>query len=185
MRELADQRDDLAVVGRLQELVRRRLVQLELDVVQERLQLLALSLERPVTAGQLETGDLDDDGHAYTARAAVSASTCSRTSWTRRIVAPRSQAAPAAPTLAATEPVVASGSPSSFPSELFREIPTTTGRPSAVSSPRRRISSKLCSTVLPKPMPGSRHTRSSAIPAATATPNRSSRKAATSETTSS
>ena len=49
---------------------------------------------------------------------------------------------------------VASGSPSIRPSELLREKPTSTGRPSASSSSSRRSSSKLCSTVLPKPMPG-------------------------------
>ena len=42
------------------------------------------------------------------------------------------------------------------PSELLREKPTRTGRPSDVRTSSRRTSSKFCSTVLPKPMPGSR-----------------------------
>ena len=42
------------------------------------------------------------------------------------------------------------------PSELLREKPIRTGRPSAASSPSRRTSSKLCAAVLPKPIPGSR-----------------------------
>src|SRR3954463_13895599 len=78
--------------------------------------------------------------------------------------------------LAATEAVVACGSPGRFPSELLREKPITTGRPSAVSSSSRRTSSKLCSTVLPKPIPGSRQIRSSGMPAETATPSRRSRR---------
>jgi hypothetical protein len=43
-----------------------------------------------VAAGNLQTFDLDDRAHPRAAAAAVSASTCSLTSWTRRIVAPRS-----------------------------------------------------------------------------------------------
>ena len=38
--------------------------------------------------------------------------------------------------------------------KLLREVPITSGRPSSRSSPRRRSSSRLCSAVLPKPMPG-------------------------------
>ena len=45
----------------------------------------------------------------------------------------------------------------------FREAPTTTGRPIATISSRRRSSSRLCSRVLPKPIPGSSQIRSSAI----------------------
>src|SRR5207237_211532 len=81
-------------------------------------------------------------------------------------------------------PVVEFGSPRSFPSELLREEPTSTGRPSAAISSSRRTSSKFCSTVLPNPIPGSRQIRSSAIPASTAKRRRSSRNAATSATTS-
>ncbi len=54
------------------------------------------------------------------------------------------------------EPVVASGSPRTRPSELLRERPTSTGRPSASSTSSLRTSSKFCSSVLPKPIPGSR-----------------------------
>ena len=61
--------------------------------------------------------------HATTARATASASTCSRTSCTRRIVAPRSYAATAAARLAESGPVVASGSPSTRPSDRLREKP--------------------------------------------------------------
>ncbi len=47
-----------------------------------------------------------------------------------------------------------SASPSTFPSVLFRDTPTSTGRPSARSSSSRRSSSRFWSGVLPKPMPG-------------------------------
>ena len=59
-----------------------------------------------------------------------------------------------------------SGLPVSFPRKLLRDVPTTTGRPSATISSSRRRSSRLWSSVLPKPMPGSSQTRSSATPAA-------------------
>ena len=67
------------------------------------------------------------------------------------------------------------------PSELLRESPTSTGRPSATRTSSRRTSSKFCAAVLPKPIPGSRQIRSSGIPAATANASRSSRNAATSD----
>ena len=85
-----DERDHLAVVDGLLELVLGRLGQLELDVVEERLLLLALLRLGAVAAADLEPAQLHDDGHPSAAAAAVRASTCSRTSWTRRIVAPRS-----------------------------------------------------------------------------------------------
>ena len=56
-----------------------------------------------MAAVQLDARQLDD--HA-TAPAAVNASTCSRTSWTRKMDAPRSYAATAAPSEAASVPVV-------------------------------------------------------------------------------
>ena len=75
--------------------------------------------------------------------------------------------------------------PVSLPRKLLRQVPITTGRPIAAISSSRRSSSRLCSTVLPNPIPGSSHTRSSGTPSATAKASRSSRKALTSETTSS
>ena len=51
---------------------------------------------------------------------------------------------------------------------LFRESPTSTGRPSASRTSSRRTSSRLWATVLPKPIPGSRQIRASATPASTA-----------------
>ena len=82
-------------------------------------------------------------------------------------------------------PVVASASPSSRPSVRLREKPITTGLPSPTRTSRRRTSSKLCCAVLPKPIPGSRQIRSSGSRRRPRKRSRSSRNAATSETTSS
>src|SRR3954447_15968515 len=54
------------------------------------------------------------------------------------------------------------------PMKLLRDVPTTTGRPIATISSRRRSSSRLCSTVFPKPIPGSSWMRSSSTPSAIA-----------------
>src|SRR5581483_4771302 len=185
-RGVADAADELPVVDRLLDPVGlgvRR--QLELEVEHEPLSAAPLLLADAVMTDELEARELDRRHVPTTARATASASTVSRTSWTRRIVAPRSYALTAAARLAESGPVVAVASPAIRPSELLREKPITTGRPSARRTSSRRTSSKFWSTVLPKPMPGSRQTRPSGIPAATATPSRSSRKAATSPATSS
>ena len=52
--------------------------------------------------------------------------------------------------------------------KLLREGPTSTGRSSAASSPRRRRASRLCAASFEKPRPGSTIVRSRAIPAASA-----------------
>src|SRR5579884_377904 len=75
--------------------------------------------------------------------------------------------------------------PVSSPRNLFREVPTRTGGPSSTSSCSRPSSSRLCSMVLPKPIPGSMRIRSAAMPLATANSRRRVRYALTSATTSS
>src|SRR4029078_13331040 len=77
-----------AVVGRREELVCDGLGDLERDVDVEGLTLPAFLLARAVMPEQLDPVYLDD--HSAPAAATVSASTCARTSCTRRIVAPRS-----------------------------------------------------------------------------------------------
>ena len=62
-------------------------------------------------------------------------------------------------------------------SVLLRERPTSTGRPIRQIRSSPRTSSRFWSGVLPKPIPGSRQTCSSGIPAATAAASRSSRNA--------
>src|SRR5436190_2078520 len=92
-----------------------------------------------------------------------------------------SSSATAAATLAPSR----SSDPVSFRRELFREKPTSTGLPRASRTSSRRTSWRFCATVLPKPMPGSRQTRASGMPCATANASRPSRKDATSAATSS
>src|SRR4029453_17915711 len=170
-----------AIVDRRADRVLGRLRDLERYVEQKGLAVPPLGFAPAVAADDLQPVDLDD--HAM-ALATVSASTCSFTSCTRRMVAPRSYAATAAAIEAERGPLRATGSPSTRPSELFREKPTSTGRPSLRSTSRRETSSKFCSTVLPKPIPGSRQIPPLSTPAATAKPSPTSRNAATSGATS-
>ena len=51
-------------------------------------------------------------------------------------------------------------SPSTLPMKPFREWPTNSGQPSSWNRQQFAISVRLCSCVLPKPMPGSRQMRS-------------------------
>ena len=107
---LADRSGYLRVVDRPSEIViRAALADLELDVEPERLAGELLLLVDAVVSEHLEPFQLDD--HPATARAAARASTWSRTSCARRIVAPRSYAETAAPTDAAVEPVALRGRP--------------------------------------------------------------------------
>src|SRR5947207_2916358 len=125
--------DDVAIVGRFLDPVRPDAVaHVEPHVVEEALTVAPLLLEHAVVAAELEPVQLDRGAHS--AAATASASTCSRTSWTRRIEAPRSYASTAADTDAAVELVFASASPRSRPRVLLRETPTSTGRPSAAIS---------------------------------------------------
>src|SRR5213076_2255527 len=173
----------------------------EAQVEDEPLADLALGGRHAVVGEQLQAGDLDgDDGlralvvlvvallvevvgvvchrAGTVAAATVSASTVGATSWTRKTEAPRSYVSTFVATVPATRSLACS-TPVSRPRNDLREVPMTTGRPSATSSPRRRSSSRLCSTVLPNPMPGSRRIRSSAMPSLVAKVRRSWRNAFT------
>src|SRR5438093_1617652 len=88
--DLSHELDDLAVVDGLLQAVGWRLGQFELEVEEERLVALVLLGHGAVATAHLEAGQLAEHDHPRAAAAAVSASTWSRTSWTRRIVAPRS-----------------------------------------------------------------------------------------------
>src|SRR5262249_57404782 len=124
---------------------RPALPHVQLDVEEEVLAAPPLLLVHAVPAQQAQIANLDRD-HAI-APATVSASTCGLTSWTRRIVAPRSNAATAAATLAPSR----SSDPVIRRRELLREKPTSTGRPTATRTSRRRTRSRVCATVLPTP----------------------------------
>src|SRR5206468_12409165 len=90
-RSLADREHDVThtpvIDGRLDRVL-PRLRYLECDVDEERLTVAPLLSVDAVAPEELESVNLDD--HPATAAATVRASTCSRTSCTRRIVAPRS-----------------------------------------------------------------------------------------------
>ena len=76
--------------------------------------------------------------------------------------------------------------PSTDPMNALRDVPTSTGTSTrSTSSERRARSARLCSAVLPNPMPGSAQSASGAMPAARAASRRSTRKSPTSVTTSS
>ena len=90
----------------------------------------------------------------------MSASATAATSWTRKTRAPRSSAITHVATVPCTRPVTSR--PVSVPMNDLREVPITSGRPRSVSSSSRASSSRLCSSVLPKPIPGSSWIRSSA-----------------------
>ena len=85
--DLLDPGGHLAVVDRGLDPVDSRLGQIELDVEEKRLLVALLLVEHAVAAEDLQPMELENQSIAL---AAVSASTVSRTSWTRRIVAPRS-----------------------------------------------------------------------------------------------
>lgn len=91
VRDLAHAGGDLAVVDRVLEAVgRRRDARLQREVEEETLAFSALSLVDTVMAVEFEALQLDCQAQLATAWAAARASACSRTSCTRRMVAPRS-----------------------------------------------------------------------------------------------
>ena len=94
VRDGADAGDDLPVIDRVGEIVGARadVVGDEIEVEEEALPALALLVESAVMAEELEAVDLDYDvarsATPSTAWTALSASTCGRTSWTRKSDAP-------------------------------------------------------------------------------------------------
>ena len=180
--DLPDAGDDLAVVDRVLDPVAARsllVLEVELDVDEEALAVAPLLLEDAVEAVQDDAVELDR--HATLPRsiaaAAASASTCARD-----VVGAEEGGAAierrdrgADRRRGACRPC-ADGSPSTRASVLLRESPTSTGGPIRQIRSSPRISARFWSGVLPNPIPGSRQTCSSGIPAATATASRSSRK---------
>src|ERR1039458_4643754 len=208
---LRDQRDELADLTVIDGVLDPiglggvGLADVDADVEQQPLSDLALGRADADVGVQGEPRDLDrDDGlHAgvevelvvgvqfvvglvvhrsLTVAAATSSASCTApTSCTRNTLAPRSSAI----TFVAIVPARRSRSPTSAPRNDLREVPIRIGCPSTASSPRRSSSSRLCATVLPKPIPGSTTIRSRSIPAARATATRAARNSRTSPTTSS
>src|SRR5581483_2506914 len=106
--------------------------------------------------------------------------TTGATSWTRTIAAPCVIAHTAVASVGSRRSSTAAP-PVRSPRNPFRLVPTKSGSPMAVKRRRCRRSERLCSRVLPKPIPGSIHT--SPTPAARAAAARSASTPATSATT--
>src|ERR1700722_4445185 len=143
---------------------------------------LGLVLHHAVIGVQRQPADEDGIAHRARLMAAATASACAvgATSWTRTMAAPFSTAR----RCAASEPPSRSmGSDGTMESmKRLREAPTRSGRPKPRQASSRAIQIRLCSGVLPKPMPGSSTIRSSAMPARAAMASERSKKAVTSAT---
>ncbi len=134
--DLADARNNPPVVDGFVDRVGASgllMLQVELHIDEESLPVTTLLLENAVVAVQEDPVKLDrhSSAPASIAAAIVSASTWAATSCTRNSVAPRSNAATAAPIDAASLPTRPSGSPRMRASVLLRETPTRTGGPMA------------------------------------------------------
>src|SRR5207237_7692744 len=166
------QRQVVLEAGRLQ-------VHPELDVDLEALGLDLLARLHAVAGleGQLGEDDaigrgrvdhLDVPGHVprTIASAIRAARTFASTSWTRTTSTPAAIARAVVASVAASR--WSAGRSRTFPRVDFREVPSTTGRPSVRSIGSSRRSSRLCSGVFPNPKPGSTRRDSQAHPAARA-----------------
>src|SRR5450755_4414425 len=164
--------DHLAIVdGRIQPVAlhRIRCVDLEVEIEREALAEPRLLVGDAVFCEQHEARNFDRSLHQdapLIAAAIFNACACAATSWTRIIETPAS-----APMIFAAI-VAGSRSPgplgTSLPMKDLRETPRRMGNPSpTISSIRARIA-RFCSSVFPKPMPGSSTMRFWRMPAAAA-----------------
>src|SRR5262245_6999601 len=160
--------DDLVVAHGVGELVgtrRRAQVHVKHEIELERLADRALVLHDAMISMHGKAGDEYGIGHRalLIATATRSACTVSATSWVRMIAAPPNPAR----TWAAIEPpsLWSGGVGETLSMKRLRETPTRSVSPNDLNSPMRAIAVRLCSAVLPKPMPGSSTIFSRAIPA--------------------
>src|SRR5439155_6325057 len=119
---------------------------------------------------------------ARIASAILSACSVWATSWVRIMRAPARTARQAQANAAGSRS--ATSAPSSFPINDFRETPRSTGRLRFVNRSSPPSNCKLCSRVLPKPIPGSNTTWTASTPARFKRARRSTKKSPTSRTTS-
>src|SRR5208283_1661497 len=119
---------------------------------------------------------------ASTASVIRTAWTVSATSWVRIICTPDSTASTAHARDAGSR--AARSVPSNFPMNDLRETPSSNGRCNVVKLRRAASNCKLCSGVLPKPMPTSNATWSAATPQAFNLSSRPPKNSPTSRTTS-
>src|SRR5215467_2143166 len=160
--------DDLVVAHGMRELVgarRRGQIDVEHEVELEGLPDLGLVLHHAVIGMQRKPGDEDGIGHRALPMAAATRSACtvSATSWVRMIAAPPATAS----RWAAIDPPSrwSGGAGDTVSMKRLREAPTRSGSPNDLSSGRRAMAVRLCSGVLPKPMPGSSTMFCRAMPA--------------------
>src|SRR6516164_282823 len=163
--------DDLVVAHRVRELVgARRLAQIDVEhnVEPESLPDRALVLHHAVIGVHGKAGHEYGIGHRALRIAPTTRSACtvSATSWVRMIAAPPKTAR----TWAAIDPPSrwSGGAGETLSMKRLREAPTRRGCPNDLRSPMRAMAVRLCSAVLPKPMPGSSTMLCRAIPACVA-----------------
>src|SRR5439155_7702889 len=119
---------------------------------------------------------------ARTASLILNACKVSATSWVRIIRTPASAARHAQASAAGRRSLTPG--PSNFPMNDLRETPRSTGRFKFVKHSSPPSNCKLCSNVLPNPIPGSNTTWTAFIPARFKRSSRSAKKSRTSRTTS-
>src|SRR5262249_53116048 len=150
--------DHLIVAHGVRELVgarRRGEGDVEHEIKPERLPEIGFVLHHAVIGVQRKPGDEHGIGHRAPRMAASTRNACrvSATSWVRMMAAPLATASRGA---AIDQPRCRSGGEGETLSmKRLREAPTSSGNPKDLSSPSRAIAVRLCSGVLPKPMPGS------------------------------
>src|SRR6185312_16223363 len=145
-----------------------RQVRIQFEVDHEALADLGLVLHHAVAGMDHDAGDEDRIRHCLSSMAAATRSACtvSATSWVRMIRAPRWAARRCA---AIDPPRRCCGSDGETEAmKTFREAPTRSGRPNTLSSESCASTIRLCSCVLPKPMPGSSTMFSLMMPARSA-----------------
>src|SRR5580700_5121184 len=157
-------------------------VDIEHQIELEGLPDLGLMLHHAMIGVQRQPADEDGVAHRARLMAAATASACTvgATSWTRMMAAPFSTAKRCA---ASEPPSRSAGSDGTMEwMKRLREAPTRSGRPKPRQASSRAMQVRLCSGVLPKPMPGSSTMRSRAMPARAAMASERSKKAVTSAT---
>src|SRR6478609_1617310 len=178
---LAGDLHDLIVAHGVRELVgarRFRQVCVEDEVETEGLSDPALVLHDAVIGMEGQPGDKHGVGHRAPRMAAAMRSACtvSGTSWVRMIAAPPA----AARRWAAIDPPRrwSGEAGETLSMKRLRDAPTSSGSPKDLSSESRAMAVRLCSGVLPKPMPGSSTMLSRAMPARAAISSEREKKAA-------
>src|SRR4029077_19062122 len=157
-------------------------IHIEHEIELESLSDLGLVLHHAVIGVQRQPADKDRVAHRARLIAAATASACTvgATSWTRMMAAPFSTASRCA---ASEPPSRSAGSDGTTEwMKRLREAPTRSGRPNSRQASSLAMQVRLCSGVLPKPMPGSSTMRSRAMPARAAMSSERLKNAVTSAT---